>query len=89
MDATIGKFLTILKAALEGKPAVLTGETATEEWETLFHMAGIHHVLPLVYGAVHRDPSLAKLEPGYLAGLRRSVMQQVGSQTRRTVEFLE
>ena len=85
MDATIGKFLTILKAALEGKPAALTGETAREEWETLFRMAGTHHVLPLVYGAVHKDPSL----PADFAGIKRQVIRQVASQTLRTEEFLE
>ena len=85
MDATIRKFLEILKASLEGKPAVLTGETTTEEWKTLFRMAGIHHVLPLFYSAVHKAPSL----PADFAGLKGQVIRQVASQTMRTEEFLE
>lgn len=84
MNATIRKFLEILKAALEGKPAAITGET-TEEWETLFRMATIHHVLPLFYGAIHKAPSL----PADFAGLKRQVIRQVASQTMRTEEFLE
>lgn len=85
MDAMISKFLTILKASLEGKPAELTGETTVEEWEALFRMAGIHHVLPLFYGAVYKDPSL----PANFAGIKRQVIQQVAFQTVRTGEFLE
>ena len=88
MDATIGKFLEILKAALEGKPAAPAEEITTEEWEALFRMAGIHHVLPFVYGAVHKDPSLVALDPAFLASIRQQVIRQVASQAVRTEEFL-
>ena len=81
MDATIGKFLTILKASLEGKPAALTGETTTEEWRSLLRMAETHHVLPLFYGAVYRESSL----PADFAGLKGRVIRQVASQTMHSL----
>ena len=88
MDETITRFLEVLRAALEGKPAAPADAATKEEWEALFRMAGIHHVLPLVYGAVHKAPGLKTLDPGFLGDIRQQVIRQVASQTVRTQEFL-
>ena len=83
MNETIRVFLEILAAAVHGRRAEIPREIPTNEWQTLFHIAGIHNVLPLFYEAVYGHPSLAD------ANLRQAVRQQVILQALRTGEFLE
>ena len=82
-------FLKIMKASLAGKQAALEREISSNEWETLFKLAGIHNVLPMFYEAVYASPSLRQAEPPFLPGIKRQVWQQVMLQTRRTGEFLQ
>lgn len=88
MDATSKLFLSMLKAALAGQKAAPDREISPEEWRGLFRLAGIHNVLPLVYEAVYREPSLMK-EQALASSVRQQVTQQVIAQTMRTAEFLE
>ena len=83
MNETIRVFLEILAAAVHGRRAEISREIPTNEWQMLFHIAGIHNVLPLFYEAVYGHPSLAD------ANLRQAVRQQVILQALRTGEFLE
>lgn len=83
MNETIRVFLEILAAAVHGRRAEIPREIPTNEWQMLFHIAGIHNVLPLFYEAVYGHPSLAD------ANLRQAVRQQVILQALRTGEFLE
>ena len=57
-----------------------------EEWDQVFRMAGIHHVLPMVFEAVHVLPELRSYPP--LPAIRRSVFQQVMLQTQKSADFL-
>lgn len=88
MDVTTKTFLSILKAALAGKQAEPDRETGPEEWQKLFHMAGIHNVLPMFYEAVYTAPSLRQADPTSLAAVKRRIRQQVMMQTLRTNDFL-
>ena len=88
MNETIHAFLEILTAAIHGRRAELHREITANEWQTLFHIAGIHHVLPLFYEAVYTHPSLAD-EQELLAAMKQKVQRQVVLQTIRTGEFLE
>ena len=88
MNETIQVFLDILRAAVHGRQAQIDRETPANEWQTLFHMAGIHNVLPLFYEAVYAHPSLVSEQP-LLAAMKQKARRQVILQTMRTGEFLE
>ena len=88
MNDTNTLFLAILKAALKGQRPAIQQNISPEQWQALFHMAGIHNVLPLFYEAVYAHPSPAK-EQALLAAMKQKVRQQVILQTMRTAEFLE
>lgn len=88
MDVTTKTFLEILKAALVNEQANPDREILPDEWEKLFHMAGIHNVLPMFYEAVYASPSLQQMNLPFLASVKRQVRQQVITQTIRTNEFL-
>ena len=54
MDKIRKTFLAVLKSALLGEQADLGGDLLPEQWQELFAMAQIHHVLPLVlFGFPH------------------------------------
>ena len=86
MNETNVLFLAILKAALHGERPELPSNIPTEQWQALFHLAGIHKVLPLIYEAVYRHPSLAGT--ALLGRAKQQVRHQVVMQTLRTEEFL-
>ncbi len=73
-------FLNILKAALAGKPWNPTHTLSDEDWNTLFRLAQIHKVLPLVVEATHQLPQTDRI--------RSAVRQQVLGQTLKTCDFL-
>ena len=80
-------FLNILRCALEGRSLEEAPVLSTEEWTGLFRLASHHHVLPLVFEAVHRLPQLQ--DSGLLPPLKQQVIRQVMTQTRKTALFLE
>ncbi len=88
MDAVSKLFLNILKAALNNEPARPDSKISPEEWQLLFRMAEIHHILPLFYQAVYALPSLAA-EKSLCGAVRQQVKHQVIRQTLQTSEFLE
>ena len=88
MNETNTIFLAILKAVLKGQRPAIQQNISPEQWQALFHMAGIHNVLPLFYEAVHDQPSLGGQQE-LLASVKWQVRQLVILQTLRTGEFLE
>lgn len=79
-------FLNILRCALKGIRLEPGPGLTPEEWETVFHMAGSHRVLPLVFETVHALPELEGSP--LLPPLKRTVFQQVMVQTRKTADLL-
>ena len=59
MNETIQIFLAILKAAMLGEKPDIPAHISMEQWHTIFRLAGIHNVLPLIWEAVYDHPSLA------------------------------
>lgn len=86
MDRVSQCFLNSLRCALRGTALDQPPKLSWEEWDLVFRMAGIHHVLPMVFEAVHALPELQAYPP--LPALRRSVFRQVMIQTQKTAEFL-
>lgn len=88
MNRTNETFLAVLKAALAGEKADPGRQIPPEEWQTLFHMAGEHNVLPLFYEAVYEAPSFREAGTALSAQLKSRVRQLVMLQTMRTDAFL-
>ena len=86
MDTTRKAFLEILRAAMKGEKASPDRELQPEEWQQLFGLAEIHHILPLIYEAVFDLPGMPAPLREAVKGQART---QVIRQTLRTSEFLE
>lgn len=86
MDKIRKTFLAVLKSALLGERADLGGDLLPEQWQELFAMAQIHHVLPLVYEAVYTSASLRNFP--FAVTTKRQAMHQVMVQTQKTNDFL-
>ena len=86
MDRSSLCFLNILRFSLQGRPLDHDPGLTREEWEGVFRLASDHRVLPLVFETVHSLPAL-KDHP-LMPPLKRSVLQQVVVQTRKTAELL-
>ena len=85
MDALMKDFLEILRAALRGVKAAPDREITPAQWQQLFRMAEIHHILPLFYEAVFDIPTVPEIFRGMG---RQQARSQVIWQTMRTNEFL-
>lgn len=82
-------FLQALKAALADEPVVWAEEVSPQELQQVLEMAQNHHVLPMIFEAVHGCEAASRLEPGVLSVSRRATVQSVMTQTVKTEEFLE
>lgn len=80
-------FMTSLGCATRGISMTEAPGLSQEEWQAVFHLARMHHVLPLVLEAVCGLPELRGTP--LLASVRQKVRQQVFLQTRKTAGFLE
>lgn len=81
-------FMQALCAALKNEAVQWDREVTGKELAAVLALAQSHRVLPMVYQAVHRSAAAADTDPDLLAHYRRSAMQMVMLQTRKTAEFL-
>ena len=88
MDQTNQYFLTALKAALQGVPAPIGEDLSPEQWEQLMAQARAHNVLPMIYEAVCRLPSLVRNHPALMAEAKQAAFHTIVAQTMKTGEFL-
>lgn len=79
-------FINILRSALSGEPLQLSADLTQEEWHRLMDLAKQHHVLPIVFQAVHDLPALKGA--AFLPPLKQQVRQQVLMQAQKTYDFL-
>lgn len=86
MDRAESCFLTSLGCALKGIPMTDVAGLSAEEWQKVFRLASMHHVLPLVVEAVCRLPELR--DNALLQSSRQLVRQQVFLQTQKSAGFL-
>lgn len=87
MNETVRIFLDILRSALGGERPRRWEQLSLSQWQTLFHLAELHNVLPLFYESVYDQPSLADAQP-LLADMKQRMRRQVIRQTLRTRDFL-
>ena len=81
-------FLEALKASLEARQVSWDAGIGKENMEQVLKLAQWHHVLPMIYEAVHSCPAAA-LMPEAMAECRKATFQLVMEQTVKTQEFLE
>ena len=81
-------FLQALKASLENKKVQWEMLLQPQDWLELFKMAEEHRVLPLIYEAVYDCPAAQDTEKQVFTHYKRTTMQTVMLQTRKTAEFL-
>lgn len=79
-------FLQAVQAAVAGEKIALEAEP--QQLCDLFEMAQLHHILPLVYEAVHASPAMADLEPHLASHYRMEVLRSVTLQSQKTAHFL-
>ncbi len=89
MTKTDLRFLEALKASLKNEQVTWAEPMGAQEWSDLFQTAELHRVLPLVYEAVYACPAARAADRALMAAARRTVIQSVLIQTRKTGEFLE
>lgn len=86
MDRAEACLLQALGCALKGVPMTEPPGLSAGEWQQVFRLAGMHHVLPLVFEAVHALPEL-RSSP-LVSSAKQLVRQQVFLQTQKTADFL-
>ena len=81
-------FLEALKASLEERQVSWDEQVSGKDLEQVLRLAQCHHVLPMIYEAVHASPAAAQI-PDAMAQCRKATLQLVMEQTVKTEEFLE
>lgn len=80
-------FLKAVKAALRNAP--LKAELQPEQLQQIFALAQQHHVLPMVYEALHAGGLTESVDPVLGEQLRRITIHTVMGQAVKTVDFLK
>ena len=81
-------FMEALGAALKNQTVSWGADIGPEAVRSVLTIAEAHRVLPMVYQAVLPCSGAAALDPDLRRKYRRTTMQMVMLQTRRTAEFL-
>lgn len=81
-------FLEALRASLKNEKVTWEQDISHEEWRSLFELAHMQHVLPMIYDAVYSCPAAQRLDGTFSAALKRKAREQVVIQTVKTNEFL-
>ena len=82
-------FLEALKASLKNERITWSFEITRQQWQQLFQLAVIHHVLPMIESAVHDCPAIRNADSEMLLLCRRAAARCAVMQTVKTKEFLE
>ena len=88
MDAKKDLFLPALTAALKNKKVTWSEFLSPQDWSSLFHIASVHHVLPMIYEAVYDCPATRAADPQIFARAKQQTIHSVMLQTIKTNEFL-
>lgn len=81
-------FLEALRAGIRGQ-RVTWKERSMQEWSGVFALADMHHVLPLIYGAVAECRAAALADRMMFAKVREKSMRLMVLQRTMTEEFLD
>ena len=82
-------FLQALCASLQRRTVDWETDLTPAQWNELFAVAGVHHVLPMVYEAVVHSTAAQKVDPQFFATARQQTIRTVALQTVNTNLFLK
>lgn len=89
MDTVQKLFLEAMRAALTDGQVDWGDEVTPGQLHALMELAQEHHVLPMIFEAVHGCKAALAMEPAVRTRCRQATMQTVMSQALKTKEFLE
>ena len=81
-------FLEALGESLKGGRVQWDMELTMQDWNELFSLAHVHHVLPMIFEAVYACPAAKMVDPRLMMAARRQTMQNVMMQAVKTSESL-
>lgn len=82
-------FLEALKASMKNEKITWSFEITGHQWQQLFQLSAIHHVLPMIESAVHDCPAILNADRDTLLFYRKMAARCAVMQTVKTREFLE
>lgn len=93
MERTEQLFVEAVSASLENKSVSWKEPLTLNEWQRIFYLAEVHHVLPMVYEAIFRCDVVKKTTQKEIRDLlqlyKKKTMNLVMLQTIKTQEYLE
>lgn len=93
MNRTEQLFLEAVQASLKNEYVSWEKPLALEEWQRIFYLAEVHHILPMIYEAVFRCRAVTESDQKGLREMfqayRRETLGLVMIQTVKTQEYLE
>lgn len=87
MKTDYNLFLQALKASLENKKVDWTQEITLEQWETIFKLADLHNVLPMIYESVYSCESAKTIPVQMSSVIAGKAMRSVSMQAVQTAQF--
>jgi len=80
-------FLAALKAALQHDLLDSATELTGAQWQTLFRLAEVHHVTPMIYESVYKCASYQQAGEPLLQQVKRASIRLITGQTIRSGSF--
>lgn len=87
MKTDYNLFLQALKASLENRKVDWSQEIALEQWETIFKLADLHNVLPMIYESVYSCESAKNIPLQMSSVIAGKAMRSVSMQAVQTAQF--
>ena len=88
MESVEKLFLEALRASLQKKTVDWDYTISTEQWHSLFQLASLHHVLPMIYESTVHSPAARKADQHHFMTVRKQAIQTIMIQTMKTNAFL-
>lgn len=88
MERKYELFLQAVNAALWNRAVQWGEEVTAQELEQVLALSEEHHVLPMVFEAVHACPAMRQVDGALAAAYRHSTIHAVSAQAIKTEDFL-
>ena len=88
MEEQYGLFLQVVRCAMKNRTLDENVKVDAEQMKNLLELAQVHHILPMVFEAVHKHPAMETVDAEVVEALRRATIHTVMAQAVKTVDFL-
>ena len=89
MEPRFELFLQAVGAAVRNEPLSAALDPDSSLMLDMLELAQEHHVLPMIFEAVHNHPAIAAIDPSIIENIRRTTIRSVMGQAVKTVDFLK